>query len=67
MALFKKDKKSGGDGYLSAAESRKISKANRKITGELEKKWKRKGVPESEFLTTMRDPANAVEFDDLHT
>ncbi len=67
MALFKKDKKSGNDGYLSAAESRKISKANRKITGELEKKWKRKGVPESEFLTTMRDPANAVEFDDLHT
>ncbi|MDO5120252.1 MAG: ABC transporter ATP-binding protein [Coriobacteriales bacterium] len=67
MALFKKDKKSGGDGYLSAAESRKISKANRKITGELEKKWKRKGVSESEFLTTMHDPANAVEFDDLHT
>ncbi len=66
MALFKKDKKSS-DGYLSAAESRKISKANRKITGELEKKWKRKGVPESEFLTTMHDPANAVEFDDLHT
>ena len=54
-------------GYLSARESRAISKANRKITGELEKKWKRKGVPESEFLTTMHDPANAVEFDDLHT
>ena len=66
MALFKK---SGAkeDGYLSASESRKISKANRKITGELEKQWKRKGVPESEFLTTMHDPANAVEFDDLHT
>ena len=64
MALFKKDK---GDGYLSARESRAISKANRKITGELEKKWKRKGVPESEYLTTMHDPANAVEFDDLHT
>ena len=54
-------------GYLSAKESRAISKANRKITDELEKKWKRKNVPESEFLTTMRDPNNAVEFDDLHT
>ena len=65
MALFgKKDK--GGD-YLSAKESRAISKANRKITNELEKKWKRKGVPESEYTTQMHDPANAVEFDDLHT
>ena len=54
-------------GYLSAKESRAISKANRKITDELEKKWKRKNVPESEFLTTMKDPNNAVEFDDLHT
>ncbi len=54
-------------GYLSARESRAISKANRKITGEMEKKWKRKGVPESEYLTEMHDPANAVEFDDLHT
>ena len=53
--------------YLSAKESRAISKANRKITNELEKKWKRKGVPESEYTTTMHDPANAVEFDDLHT
>ena len=55
------------EGYLSAKEIRAISKANRKITGEMEKKWKRKNVPESEYLTTMRDPANAVEFDDLHS
>ena len=54
-------------GYLSAKESRAISKANRKITNELEKKWKRKGVPESEYTCEMRDPKNAVEFDDLHT
>ncbi len=54
-------------GYLSAKESRAISKANRKITDELEKKWKRKNVPESDFLTTIKDPNNAVEFDDLHT
>ena len=66
MALFNRDKKRG-DGYLSASESRAISKANRRITNELERKWKRKGVPESEYTTTMHDPANAVEFDDLHT
>jgi len=27
----------------------------------------RKNVPESEYLTTMKDSANVVEFDDLHT
>ena len=60
-------KKKNAEGYLTAKESRAISKANRKITGEMEKKWKRKNVPESEYLTQMHDPANAVEFDDLHT
>jgi len=60
-------KKRRPEGYLSARESRRISRANRKITNELEKKRKRKNVPESEYLTQMRDPNNAVEFDDLHT
>ncbi|MBR3560213.1 MAG: ABC transporter ATP-binding protein [Oscillospiraceae bacterium] len=55
------------DGYLSARESRRISKENRKITNAYEKQRKRKNVPESEYLTQMRDPNNAVEFDDLHT
>ena len=55
------------EGYLSAKESRQISKANRKITSELEKKRKRKNVPESEYLTKMYDTNNAVEFDNLHT
>ena len=55
------------DGYLSAKESRRISKENRKITNALEKKRKRKNVPESEYLTEMHDPNNAVEFDNLHT
>ena len=54
-------------GYLSARESRAISKANRKITNEFERKWRRKNVPESEYMCEMHDPANAVEFDDLHT
>jgi peptide/nickel transport system ATP-binding protein len=55
------------EGYLSAAESRKISRENRKITNAFEKQRKRKNVPESEYLTTMKDPGNSVEFDDLHT
>ncbi len=41
--------------------------AGRKIAHDLEKQRKRKNVPEAEYLTQMRDPANAVEIDDLHT
>ena len=59
--------KKKAEGYLSAKESRLISKKNRKITNEFEKKRKRKNVPESEYLTTMKDQNNAVEFDNLHT
>ncbi|MDO5336214.1 MAG: ABC transporter ATP-binding protein [Eubacteriales bacterium] len=59
--------KKNAQGYLSAKESRRISKENRRITNELEKKRKRKNVPESEYLTTMHDSKNAVEFDNLHT
>ena len=59
--------KKHNDGYLSAKESRRFSKENRKITNALEKKRKRKNVPESEYLTEMHDPNNAVEFDNLHT
>jgi len=55
------------EGYLSSKESRRISRENRKITNEYEKKRKRKNVPETEYLTEMRDPNNAVEFDNLHT
>ena len=59
--------KKKAEGYLSAKESRLISKRNRQITNEFEKKRKRKNVPESEYVTTMKDPKNAVEFDNLHT
>ncbi len=59
--------KKHAEGYLSARESRRISKENRRITVTLEKKRKRKNVPESEYLTQMHDPNNAVEFDNLHT
>jgi len=59
--------KKKSEGYLSAKESRRISRENRRITNEFEKKRKRKDVPESEYLTQMHDPKNAVEFDNLHT
>jgi len=54
-------------GYLSARESRKISRENRKITNQLEKQHKRKNVPESEYLTTMQDQKNSLEIENLHT
>ncbi len=53
--------------FISARESRRISRANAKITRELDKKLTRKHVPETEYLTTMHDEGNVVEFDDLHT
>ena len=59
--------KKNTDGYLSARDARKISKENRKITNAYEKARKRKNVPEAEYLTTMHDARNAVEFDNLHT
>ena len=55
------------DGYLSAKESRRISKENRRITDQYEKRRKRRNVPESEYVTEMHDKKNAVEFDNLHT
>ena len=59
--------KKKNDGYLSAKESRRISRENRKITAEYEKRYKRKNVPEEEYLTQMRDPANSVEIENLRT
>ncbi len=55
------------EGYLSGKEARRISKENRKITNQFEKKRKRRNVSESEYLTQMHDANNAVEFDNLHT
>ena len=54
-------------GYLSARESRKISRANRKITNKFEKQQKRKNVPEAEYSTYMHDQRNVLEIDNLHS
>ena len=55
------------EGYLSAKESRRISRENKKITDALEKQRKRKNVPEEENLTQMKNPANVLEIENLHS
>ena len=65
MALFGNKTKDAN--YISAKESRRISKENRKITSELEKKRNRKVIPEEEYITKMKNPENCVEFDSVHT
>lgn len=52
---------------ISARELAKISKENRRITDAIEKNRNRKNVPESEYLTSMKDKTNVVEFENLHT
>jgi len=52
---------------ISARESAKISRENRRITDAIEKQRNRKNVPEKEYLTSMKNPDNVVEFDNLHT
>ena len=66
-----KDKKSKKElkraNYLSARQSLEIARQNKRTMRSLEKRNNRKNVPESEYLAEMKDPANVVEFDDLHT
>ena len=66
---FKKKKIQGVDDteYLTLRDERRISKENAKITREFERNKARKNVPESEYLSQMRDSRNVIEFDDLHT
>ena len=52
--------------YLSGKEVRAIAKENRKVMNALEKRKHRK-AHESEFVTQMKDPANILEIDNLHT
>ncbi|MBQ3017156.1 MAG: ABC transporter ATP-binding protein [Clostridia bacterium] len=64
---FKKSKdKSTDNHYLSNKEIKAIAKANSKVMFELEKK-KYRHAEESEFVTEMKDPANILEIEDLHT
>ena len=61
------NKKKKDQNYIATSESRRISRENRKITREFEKKRERKHVDPSEYTTKMHDENNVVEFDNLHT
>jgi len=52
---------------ITARELARISRENRRITNAIERQRNRKNVPESEYLTKMKDSRNVVEFDNLHT
>ena len=52
--------------YLSGKEVRAIAKENRKIMNALEKR-KHRRADESEFTSEMKNPANILEIEDLHT
>ena len=52
--------------YLSGREIRAIAKANAKEIKRLEA-YKNRKAPESEFLSEMKNPANILEIEDLHT
>ena len=52
--------------YLTGKEIRAIAKENNKTMMALEKRKHRK-ADESEFVTEMRDSANILEIEDLHT
>jgi peptide/nickel transport system ATP-binding protein len=62
-AKQKKDK----SGFISGKEVRAIAKENARTIKYYEKRKKRKRVPESEYVTQMKDQSNIVEFDNLHT
>jgi len=53
-------------GYLTNREIRAIARENARITKKLEA-YKNRKAPEAEFLTEMKDPANILEIEDLHT
>jgi peptide/nickel transport system ATP-binding protein len=67
MDWIKPKNKPKDSNLISARELAKISRENRRITDVIERQRNRKNVPESEYLTKMKDNSNVVEFDNLHT
>ena len=65
--MSKRTEKKKDANYISMRESARITRENRRITSAMEKEHNRKNVPESEYVTKMRDENNIVEFDDVHT
>ena len=62
-----KEKKVKNSSYISAKESRRIARFNRKITGRLEKIRANAKMDHSRYTTTMKNPENVVEFDNVCT
>jgi len=67
--LLKKKQIKGIDdvAYLTLKEERRIGHENSKIMRDYERRMNRKNVETSEYTTTMKNPENVVEFDNLHT
>lgn len=49
------------------AKIKQIKKTNAEMYRKFEKEKKRKNIPESEYLATMKNPDNLIEFDNLQT
>ncbi len=64
MTMGEKKKKSTS--YLTGKEIRAIARENAKVMNKLEK-YKYRKAPEEEFISEMKDPANILEIEDLHT
>ena len=62
-----KKRKEKKKNYISAKDSRRISRENRRIMFRYEKERNRRNIPESEYLSKMNDDNNVVEFDNVHT
>ena len=59
--------KKQSDSYISAKESRRISRYNRKLTRKLEKQRNSSKTDPAVYTTKMHDENNVVEFDNLCT
>ena len=64
---IKKSSEKDNSHYISTKELKKIERENLRTVRAFEKKKRRKNVPESEYLTEMKNPENIVEFEKLHT
>ncbi|NLI22627.1 MAG: ABC transporter ATP-binding protein [Clostridiales bacterium] len=60
-------RKAKNEGYISARESHRISRENRRVTSAMERARERRNVPPQEYASQMKNPDSIVEFDDLHT
>ena len=64
-AEMKKEKRA--EQKQAKARMKQIAKENSKIIKKFEKEKKRKKVDPSEYATTMKNPDNIIEIDNLHT